>query len=98
MMIYSDTWARLLETGVSPMPKTSLMIDEQLFLDAKKAALKEKKSMSQVICDWAKAGKLQNEQHAAQQDVFQPLSLGGLTAKIDFTSRRIWMDELDDLP
>lgn len=75
--------------------KTSLIIDDRIFEEAQKESLKTGKTISKVISEWAAAGrdewkKLKNK----KAKTFKPLNLG--KQKMDLTSRKEWMEELDD--
>ncbi|MBF0106413.1 MAG: hypothetical protein HQM16_13940 [Deltaproteobacteria bacterium] len=75
--------------------KTSLNIDDHLFQLAKKEALKSRKSLSEIISYWARAGREFLVQHKKQKPIpFKPLDLGG-PALIDINSRNEWMDLID---
>ena len=74
--------------------KTSLIIDDLLFKEAKKESNKTGKTISEIISSWAKLGKdawTQNK-HKQRKD-FKPLNLG--TPNFDLLNRKAWMAELD---
>ena len=80
------------------MKKTSLEIDEMLYEEAKKAALESGKSFSYTLSQWARLGRqwmLDQEKKKKKRKV-SPVDLGG-PSKIDLSSRRYWMDDLDEL-
>jgi hypothetical protein len=75
--------------------KTSLVLDERVFEDAKKESLRTGKAISEIISSWASIGRdvwKQNKKKTPK--TFQPLHLG--EEKIDLTNRKDWMEELDD--
>ena len=76
--------------------KTSLIIDDKVFLDAKKEAAQSGLSISEVISKWALLGRDFWKKSVKNKPVkkFQPQKLGQL--KIDLTERSHWMDTLDD--
>ncbi|MFN8944210.1 MAG: hypothetical protein ACK5WZ_06260 [Pseudobdellovibrionaceae bacterium] len=76
--------------------KTSLIIDDKIFEDAKNEADKTGKTISEVISKWAHVGrefwkKEQKNKHVKQ---FKPRSLG--KPMIDLTNRKNWMEELEN--
>lgn len=76
--------------------KTSLNIDPELFKAAKKEAARSGRTLSDVISNWAKLGKLEFERKLGKKQItFQGADLGG-SSKVDLTSRKDWMDKLDD--
>lgn len=74
--------------------KTSLNLDDNLFRAAQREALKTGKTMSELINHWASFGRKCLIDAPKKQKSFSPINLGGPT-KIDLTSRRDWMDQLD---
>lgn len=78
------------------MTKTSLLLDSDLFYQAKKDGVQLKKTISQVISHWAQVGRdyLQARFPKKARKKFKPVNLGKL--KVDLISRSGWMDALDD--
>ena len=75
--------------------KTSLILDERVFEDAKKEAHKSGRSVSEVISLWAALGREAWRQKKGQSTKkFKSLDLGA--EKVDLTSRKEWMEDLDD--
>ncbi len=75
--------------------KTSLIVDDSLFRDAKKEAEKEKKTLSEVLSHWARIGRdVLKKTKKAGQAPLKSIDLGG-PAAVDLNSRRDWMDTLD---
>lgn len=75
--------------------KTSLNIDDRIFHLAQKEALKTRKSLSEIISQWARMGReFLNKQQKAKPNPFKPINLGG-PAAVDLSSRNEWMDLLD---
>lgn len=79
--------------------KTSLIINDHLFREAQKVSLKEKRTVSDTINEWARAGYdlIRKKKRALRSHArrIPALNLGG-PAQVDFNSRRQWMDELDN--
>lgn len=77
--------------------KTSLNIEDSLFRDAQKEALKERKTISEIISLWAREGKkilqVQKKSRTGRRKL-EAINLGD-PARVDLTSRRDWMDTLD---
>ena len=73
--------------------KTSLIIDDRVFEEAKMESARSGKSISEVISLWASLGR---EAWRAKKPnkKFEPLDLG--EEKLDLSSRKDWMDALDD--
>jgi hypothetical protein len=75
--------------------KTSLIIEDGVFEEAKKEALKSGKSISEVISQWATLGReLWRQKKMGPRKKFKPLNLG--LEKIDLTNRKEWMEDLDN--
>lgn len=75
--------------------KTSLIIDDRVFEEAKKEASKSGRSLSEVISHWAALGRdvwRENKRQPAKK--FKPVDLG--KEKIDLTNRKDWMEDLED--
>ena len=76
------------------MKKTSLKISDTVFKDAKAQSLKTGKTMSEIISQWAMMGRqILKQQSKAKVSRFMPVHLG--KSKIDLTTRKKWMSELD---
>ncbi len=76
--------------------KTSLNIDDFVFKTARKEALKNNQSVSDVISLWARLGLQSLKQSSKSKTLnFKPADLGG-ASKLDLTNRRDWMDALDE--
>jgi hypothetical protein len=76
--------------------KTSLVIDDKIFEDAKKEADKTGKTISEVISKWAQVGRefWKKEQKSKHIKEFKARSLGA--PMIDLTNRKNWMEELEN--
>lgn len=76
--------------------KTSLNIENRLFLVAKHEAERKKSTVSELISYWARVGyeTLKKEQKNNKPKKHLTADLGG-EASIDLSSRRIWLDEID---
>ncbi len=75
--------------------KTSLIIDDRVFADAKKESLKTGKAVSEVISQWAAIGRdVWRKSKTQPAKKFVPIDLG--TEKVDLTNRKEWMEDLDD--
>ncbi|MBK5290435.1 MAG: hypothetical protein JJE04_01910 [Acidobacteriia bacterium] len=75
--------------------KTSLVIDDSLFRAAKAEAERTGKTISETISAWASAGRRSlKEEKRKKKRVLPVLDLG--QPRIDLTSRRDWLDLLDD--
>jgi hypothetical protein len=76
--------------------KTSLIIDDKIFDDAKKEADKSGKTISEIISKWAQVGRefWKKEQKMKHVKEFKPRSLGA--PMIDLTNRKNWMEELEN--
>lgn len=75
--------------------KTSLILDDRVFEEAKKEATKSGRSISEIVSQWAALGRDVWRQRKSQSaKTFKPLNLGA--EKIDLTTRKEWMETLDD--
>lgn len=75
--------------------KTSLILDDRVYEDAKKESHKTGKAISEIISSWASLGRdVWRQKKRKSSKPFQPLNLG--EEKIDLTNRKDWMGELDD--
>lgn len=75
--------------------KTSLIIDDSVFAEAKKEAGKTGQSMSEIISQWAALGReVWRQKSKENPKKFKPLDLG--SEKVDLTSRKEWMEDLGD--
>lgn len=75
--------------------KTSLILDDRVFEDAKKESHKTGKAISKIISSWASLGRdIWRQKKGKPRKSFKPLNLG--EEKIDLTNRKDWMGELDD--
>lgn len=75
--------------------KTSLVIDDRVFEDAKKEADKSGRTISEVISKWAQLGRETWKQSQKKQRAkeFKAKDLGA--PQIDLSSRKDWMEELE---
>ncbi len=76
--------------------KTSLIIDDRVFEDAKKEANKSGKTISEVISKWAQVGRQVFKQKIKNQlpKEFKAKNLGA--PQMDLSSRKDWMEELEN--
>lgn len=75
--------------------KTSLIIEDSLYRAAKTEAERTGKTISQTISFWASAGRLALKgEKRKKKRVIPVLNLG--EPRLDLTSRRDWLDLLDD--
>ena len=75
--------------------KTSLILDDRVFEDAKKESHKTGKAISEIISSWASMGRdLWRQKKRQPSKKFKPLNLG--SEKIDLTNRKDWMEDLED--
>ena len=76
--------------------KTSLIIEDSVFKDAKKESAKSDQSISMIINEWAALGRAAWKKHKKQKKTpaFKPVNLG--KQKMDLSSRDVWMDTIDD--
>ena len=75
--------------------KTSLVIDDRVFEEAKKEADKSGRTISEVISKWAQLGRETWKQNQKTQKVkeFKAKDLG--IPQVDLSSRKDWMEELE---
>lgn len=74
--------------------KTSLNIENHLFDALKREALRQKKTLSEVLCEWARAGyEILGNRGKKSRRKLRGVNLGG-AAQIDINSRKEWMDLL----
>lgn len=75
--------------------KTSLILDDRVFEEAKKEAYKSGRSISEIVSQWAALGReVWRNKKSQNPKNFKPMNLGA--EKIDLTSRKEWMEDLDD--
>lgn len=75
--------------------KTSLILDDRVFEDAKKESHKTGRAISEIISSWASLGRdVWRQKKGKAPKPFKPLNLG--QEKVDLTNRKDWMGELDD--
>ena len=76
--------------------KTSLVLAESLYKEAKRYALEHGLTLSEVISRWAELGRgvATAAQKSQVRKEFKPRSLG--KPKLDLTSREFWMEALED--
>lgn len=75
--------------------KTSLILDDRVFEDAKKESHKTGKAISEIISSWASMGRdLWRQKKGQPCKKFKPLNLG--SEKVDLTNRKDWMEDLED--
>ena len=75
--------------------KTSLILDDRVFEDAKRESHKTGRSISEIISSWASLGRdVWRQKKGKASKPFKPLNLG--EEKIDLTNRKDWMEELGD--
>ncbi len=75
--------------------KTSLILDDRVFEDAKKESHKTGRAISEIISSWASLGRdVWRQKKSKVSKSFKPLNLG--EEKVDLTNRKDWMGELDD--
>lgn len=76
--------------------KTSLILDDRVFEDAKKEAEKTGKTISEVVSRWAQVGRefWKKEQKNKRPKEFKARSLGA--PLVDLTNRKNWMEELEN--
>jgi hypothetical protein len=75
--------------------KTSLNLNDQIFEAAKAEAYSTGKTLSEVISNWAAAGRAATQKAQRKKKSFEPLDLGGGPA-IDLSNRSRWIEELED--
>ncbi len=75
--------------------KTSLILEDSLFREAKKEAERERKTLSEVISHWARLGRdVLKRKKAGGRPALKSVDLGG-PASVDLNSRRDWIDTLE---
>lgn len=75
--------------------KTSLILDDRVFEDAKKESHKTGRAISEIISTWASLGRdLWKQKKGQPPKKFKPLNLG--SEMIDLTNRKDWMEDLED--
>lgn len=75
--------------------KTSLILDDRVFEDAKKESHKTGRAISEIISSWASLGRdVWRQKKVKTNKQFKPLNLG--EEKIDLTNRKDWMGDLED--
>ena len=75
--------------------KTSLILDDRVFEDAKKESHKTGRAISEIISSWASLGRdVWRQKKVKVSKSFKPLNLG--KEKMDLTNRKDWMGDLDD--
>jgi hypothetical protein len=75
--------------------KTSLVIDDKVFQEAKKEADATGKTISEVISLWARVGReewMKRKREKGKE--FKPVNLGEI--QVDLSNRKNWMEELED--
>jgi hypothetical protein len=77
--------------------KTSLVIDDNVFKEAKREAAESGRTISEIISLWARLGREEwASRSRAKTKPFQPVDLGEPT--VDLSSRRNWQEELEEDP
>lgn len=77
--------------------KTSLIIEDKVFKEAKKESVKSGKSISKIINQWVILGQnvwKKKRQEKKISSSFKPVNLG--QQKLDLSSREKWMESLED--
>ena len=77
--------------------KTSLIIEDKVFKDAKKESAQSGQSVSMIISQWAALGRTAWKKRKQQKKAlspFKPVNLG--KQKLNLSSRDIWLDTIDD--
>jgi hypothetical protein len=75
--------------------KTSLILDDRVFEEAKKEASKSGRSLSDIVSQWAAMGRdVWRQKKLQNAKKFKALDLG--LEKIDLTNRKEWMEDLED--
>ncbi len=74
--------------------KTSLIIDNRVYEDAKKESASTGQSLSEIINQWAILGRDLWKTHKKRGSAFKPIDLG--RQKTDLSSRKDWMEALED--
>jgi len=75
--------------------KTSLIIDDSLFKEAKREAERENKTLSETISYWARVGRNYLKKSKKSPKKLKTVNVG--RPLISLKSRREWMDILDSL-
>lgn len=75
--------------------KTSLNIDDAVFKAAQRETLKNKRTLSEIISEWARLGRYAVLKRKNKPSKIKTVNLGG-PARFDLNSRRNWMDFLDE--
>lgn len=69
--------------------KTSLILDDRVFADAKKESQRTGKAISEIISSWASIGRdIWRQKKRKPTKSFKALNLG--PEKIDITNRKDW--------
>ncbi len=74
--------------------KTSLIIDDRVYEDAKKESASTGRSLSEIISQWSALGRDLWKKQKGKSIPFKAISLG--EQKVDLSSRKEWMESLDD--
>ena len=75
--------------------KTSLILDDRVFAEAKKEAQKTGQSLSEVVSQWAALGReVWKQKKREKYRKFKPLDLG--PERVDLDDRKQWMEDLED--
>lgn len=74
--------------------KTSLNIDDSVYEDAKRAAMRHGKTLSETISEWARLGRNVERARKRRKPKLHSVDLG--PARVSFASRNTLLDELDD--
>lgn len=74
--------------------KTSLIIDNRVYEDAKKESASTGQSLSEIINQWAVLGRDLWKTQKKRDFTFKPINLG--KQKVDLSSRKDWMEALED--
>lgn len=74
--------------------KTSLNIDDSLYLAAREESLRSGKALSEIITEWARLGRERMARQSTRSRRFKPVDLGS-PAQIDLSSRATWMEMLE---
>jgi hypothetical protein len=74
--------------------KTSLIIDDRVYEEAKKEAAATGKTLSEIVSLWSALGRDVWKKQQRKTSHFKPISMG--EQKIDLSSRKEWMEDLED--
>ncbi|MBI5139644.1 hypothetical protein HZA26_03495 [Candidatus Nomurabacteria bacterium] len=75
--------------------KTSLLIDDKIFYEAKKQALQIGKTVSEIISLWARVGHEEwMKRKQKKRKEFKAVNL--CEQRVDLSNRKNWMEELED--